>query len=130
MIALRLLSVLAGFLVLIVPAVVLADAGLAGMSATKAAAALLGMALVSASFVYIGAAGDRMRRSARARMLGALLLAVPIAGSLGLLATRHDVAVLWCSGVVLTFSLVLFLGFVFPSVERRQRPMRRREGLV
>lgn len=130
MIALRLLSVLAGFLVLIVPAVVLADAGLAGMSATKAAAALLGMALVSASFVYIGAAGDRMRRSARARMLGALLLVVPIAGGLGLLATRHDAAVLWCSGALLTFSLVLFLGFVFPSVERRQRPMRRREGLV
>lgn len=130
MIALRLLSVLAGFLVLIVPAVVLADAGLAGMSATKAAAALLGTALVSASFVYIGAAGDRMRRSARARMLGALLLAVPIAGSLGLLATRHDEAALWSSGVLLAFSLVLFLCFVFPSVERRQRPMRRREGLV
>jgi hypothetical protein len=130
MIALRLLSVLAGFLVLIVPAALLADTGMSGMSGTAAAAALLGMALASGIFIYIGMTGDRMRRNARARMLGAALLTVPVAGSLGLMATRHDDAVIWASGILLAFSLVLFMSFVFPVAERRQRPMRRREGLV
>jgi hypothetical protein len=130
MIALRLLSILAGFLVLIVPAVLLADAGLGGMPGMTAIAALGGLALVSGSFIYIGMAGDRMRRNGRARMLGALLLAVPIAGSLVVMASRKDANLLWGSGALLAFSLMLFLVFVFPAVERRQRPMRRREGLV
>jgi hypothetical protein len=127
MIALRLLSVLAGFLVLIVPAALLAETGMSGTAAT---AALLGMALASGIFIYIGMTGDRMRHNARARMLGATLLTVPIAGSLGLMTTRHDDAVIWASGVLLAFSLVLFMSFVLPVGERRQRPMRRREGLV
>jgi hypothetical protein len=46
------------------------------------------------------------------------------------MATRHDDAVVWASGVLLAFSLVLFMSFVFPVGERRQRPMRRRESLV
>jgi membrane protease YdiL (CAAX protease family) len=127
MITLRLLSVLAGFLVLIVPAALLADTGISGGAA---AAALLSMALASGIFIYIGITGDRMRRNARTRMLGAALLTVPIAGSLGLMATRHDEALIWASGILLGFSLVLLMSFIVPLGERRQRPMRRREGLV
>lgn len=127
MIALRMLSLLAGFLVLILPAAVLADSGTAGLSGMTVFAGLAGMALVSASFVYIGVAGDRMRRSVRARTQGALLLAVPITGSLGLLASNKDVSILWGSGALLIFSMLLFMGFIFPAVEHRQRPMRRRE---
>ena len=129
MIALRLLALLAGAVVLVAPAVVLADAS-AGMPGTTVAAALLGVALVSASFIYIAMAGDRMRRNPRARMLGALLLAVPIAGSLMLMASHKEPTLLWASGSLLVFSLVLFLGFVFPAVEHRQRPMRRRERMI
>jgi hypothetical protein len=129
MIALRLLSLLAGAVVLILPSVLLANAS-AGMPGTTVAAALLGVALVSASFIYVALAGDRMRRSAGARMLGALLLAVPIVGSLVLMASRKDPMLLWGSGALLAFSLVLFLSFVFPAAERRQRPMRQRERLV
>lgn len=127
MIALRLLSLLAGFLVLLLPAVLLADTGVTGLPGMTVVAGLIGMGLVSASFVYIGMAGDRMRRSARARALGAVLLAVPIMGSLALLVSRKDATVLWGSATLLVFSLVLFLGFVFPALEHRQRPMRRRE---
>ena len=130
MIALRLLSTLAGFLVLIVPAALLADTGMSGLNGIAATTALLGMALASGIFIYIGMTGNRMRRNARARMLGTALLTVPIAGSLGLMATRHDDAVIWASGVLLGFSLMLFMSFVFPVTERRQRPMRRRESLA
>lgn len=127
MIALRMLALLAGFLVLILPTAVLADAHTAGMPGTTAIAGLGALALVSASFVYVGMAGDRMRRSARARMLGAVLLAIPMLGSLVLLATFKDVKLLCGSGALLVFSLLLFMGFVFPAAGRRQRPMRRRE---
>jgi hypothetical protein len=124
MIALRLLSLLAGGLVLVLPAAVLSDAGVSGMTAL---AAVIGLAVMSGIFVYIGVAGARMRRSNRARTLGAALLAVPILGSLGLLASRKDAELLWCSGALLIVSLVVFMGLVFPVLERRQRPMRRRE---
>ncbi|HEX8787735.1 MAG TPA: hypothetical protein VF793_16240 [Telluria sp.] len=127
MIALRMLSLLAGLLVLILPATLLADDGVPSLSVTTAIAAMAGMALVSASFVYIGMAGDRMRRNGRARALGGALLAVPIVGSLGLLASHKEANLLCASGALLSFSLVLFLSFIFPATEHRQRPMRRRE---
>lgn len=127
MIALRMLSLFAGLLVLILPASLLADDGAPSISVATAVAALAGMALVSASFVYIGMAGDRVRRNGRARTLGGALLAVPIVGNLGLLASQRDVNVLCASGALLSFSLVLFLSFIFPATEHRQRPMRRRE---
>lgn len=127
MIALRLLSLLASFLVLFLPTVLMADPSVADLSGRTVIAGLAGMGLVSASFVYIGVAGDRMRRNPLERVLGAVLLAVPIAGSLALLVSRKESGVLWGSGILLVFSLMLFLGFVFPAGERRQRPMRRRE---
>jgi hypothetical protein len=127
MIALRLLSLLAGFLVLIFPAAMLADASLTGLPGVTVFAGLTGLALVSASFVYVGIAGARMRRHRRERALGGTLLAVPIMGSLFLLASHNDADMLWASDIVLVFSLVLFMSFVFRAGERRQRPMRRRE---
>lgn len=127
MIVLRLLSLLAGFLVLILPAIVLADSGTAGLPGMKVVAGLAAMTVVSASFVYIAFAGERMRRHARERALGAVLLAVPIAGSLFLLATRKEPGILWTGGILLVFCLVLFMGFVVSPRESRQRPMRRRE---
>lgn len=132
MIVLRILSLLAGALVLILPTLVLSDASDVGVSGMTAVAALLGMAGMFAIFIYIGVAGDRLRRSGRARALGAVLMAVPIMGCLGLLVSHQDEDVLWCSGVLLMFSLMIFLSFVLPVLEHRQRPMRRRErhGLV
>lgn len=127
MIALRMLSFVAGALVLVLPPMLLADASPGGLPGVVAAGTLLGLALMSASFVHVGMAGNRMRRNTVERRLGGLLLAVPILGSLGVLATRKEVSLLWGSGVLLAFSLLLFLSFVYPMAERRQRPMRRRE---
>lgn len=127
MIGLRLLSLLAGGMVLVVPPMLMPIRG-AGMPGGMVAGALLGMALVALSFVYVGAAGKRMRRGGRARVLGGALLALPAAASLVMLATRSDVNQLCASGGLLVFTIVLLINFVFvPTMNRRQRPMRERE---
>jgi MFS family permease len=128
MIFMRLLALLAGSLVLIVPPVVAADNFRPNMSGWIAAGGLAGLSLVALSFLYIAAFGDRMRRSPDARMLGGLLLAIPAIAGIAVLATRTDPALLWCGGVLVAFAVLLFISFVFPAAaDRRQRPMRERE---
>jgi MFS family permease len=130
MIILRLLALLAGSLVLIVPPVVMADNSRSDMPGWTAAGSLAGLALVALSFLYIAAFGDRMRRSSHARTLGALLLLIPAVAGITMLATRTDPALLWCSGVLVSFTVLLFIGFVSRVVpDRRQRPMRERERI-
>jgi MFS family permease len=128
MIVMRLIALLAAGLVLIVPPLLAADASQTGMPGWIAVGGLAGLALVALSFLYIAVLGDRMRRSAHARMLGGLLLLIPAAACIAVLATRTDDALLWGSGLLLSFTVMLFVSFVYPAVpERRQRPMRRRE---
>jgi hypothetical protein len=98
------------------------------MPGWHAAGSLVGLALVAGSFLYIAALGDRMRRSRSARTLGGLLLLIPALAGIAILATRTDPTLLWGSGLLLSFTVVLFVSFVYPAKpERRQRPMRRRE---
>lgn len=129
MIALRLLAMLAAALVFILPPMLLADAGTGGMSGFAVAGDFIALVLVSASFLYVGLVGERMRRrrSNAERRLGGLLLAVAMIVSLGLLVTRKDPLLLWSSGGLLGLSVLLFLSFVFPMIEPGQRPMRKRE---
>jgi len=130
MILLRLLSILAGGLILVVPPLFL-FAGTSGpefFDARTVLAALAGLALVSFTFFFIGFAGDRMRKSAPLRTLGGVLLALPFAGSAAVLLRGTEVAMLWLSGLLLCVTVVLFVVFVFPaSSSRKHRPMRRRE---
>jgi hypothetical protein len=45
-----------------------------------------------------------------------------------MLATRTDIPLLWGSGALLSFTVLLFISFVYPAApDRRQRPMRQRE---
>ena len=128
MMFLRLLALLAGSLVLILPPLVLAQSEQAGLPAWVAVGSLAGLALVALSFVYIAAVGDRMRRSGQLRTLGGLLLLIPAAAGATMLATRSDASLLWGSGALLAFTVMMFVSFVYPATpERRQRPMRRRE---
>jgi hypothetical protein len=128
MILLRLLALLAGGLVLILPPLVLAESHKAGVPGWIAVGGLAGLALVSLSFFYVGALGDRMRRSGYARALGGMLLLIPAVASVVLLATRTAPALLWGSGMLLSFTIIMFVSFVYPATpDRRQRPMRRRE---
>jgi hypothetical protein len=125
MIFLRLLALLAAGFVLILPPLVLEQAGL---PAWVAIGGLVGLALVALSFFYIAALGDRMRRSGQLRTLGGLLLMIPVAAAATMLTTRNDETLLWGSGGLLAFTVMMFVSFVFPAApERRQRPMRRRE---
>ena len=127
MIALRMLSFLAGALVLVLPPVLLGNADAGGSPALMVAGCLLGLALMSACFIYTGLMGERMRHKGPERTLGSLLLAVPIASGLVLLASSKGEVQLWSSGVLLAVSLLLFLSFIYPGLDRRRRPMRRRE---
>lgn len=128
MIFLRLLALLAGSLVLILPPVLLADASHTGMPGWIVAGGLAGLALVALSYLYIAVLGDRMRRSGHARTLGGLLLLIPATGGIVVLATRTSAELLWASGTLVSFTVLLFLSFVYPAApDRRQRPMRRRE---
>jgi len=128
MIVLRLIALLAAGLVLIVPPLVAAETSHAGMSGWVALGGLTGLALVALSFFYIAALGNRMRRSGFVRTLGGLLLLIPAAAGVATLATRTDAPLLWGSGLLLSFTVVLFVSFVYPATpERRQRPMRQRE---
>ena len=128
MIFLRLLALLAGGLVLILPPMVVAGNSHPGLPAWVAVGGLAGLALVALSFLYIAALGGRMRRSSYTRVLGGLLLMIPAAGGITVLATRTDPALLWGSGLLVSLTMLLFITFVYPaSGDRRQRPMRRRE---
>jgi len=130
MIFLRLLALLAGSLVLILPPIVVAGNAHPGMPGWIAVGGLAGLALIAASFLYIAALGDRMRRSPQARTLGGLLLMIPAVAAVTTLATRTDEALLWASGTLLSFTVLMFISFVFPvSTDRRQRPMRERERI-
>jgi len=128
MIILRLLALLAGGLVFVLPPMVLAGNSHPGMPAWVAVGGLAGLALVALSYLYIAVLGDRMRRSSHLRMLGGLLLMIPAVGGITMLATRTDPPLLWASGLLVSFTMLLFLSFVYPAApDRRQRPMRRRE---
>jgi hypothetical protein len=128
MIVLRLLALAAGGLVLIVPPLLAAGTRRPDLPVWVAVGGLAGLALIALSFLYVAALGDRMRRSAQARTLGGLLLMIPAAASIAMLATRSDIPLLWGSGVLLSFTVLLFLSFVYPAApDRRQRPMRQRE---
>jgi hypothetical protein len=128
MIVLRLLALAAGGLVLIVPPLLAAGTRRPDLPGWVAIGGLAGLALIALSFLYVAAFGDRMRRSAQARTVGGLLLMIPAVASIAMLATRSDIPLLWGSGVLLSFTVLLFLSFVYPAApDRRQRPMRQRE---
>ena len=128
MIVLRLLAIAAGGLVLIVPPLLAAGTSRAAMPTWIAIGGLAGLALIALSFLYVAAFGDRMRRSAHVRALGGLLLLIPAAAGIIVLATRTNAELLWASGILVSFTVLLFISFVYPAApDRRQRPMRQRE---
>jgi hypothetical protein len=128
MIVRRLLALIGGSLVLIVPPLVAAGTRRPDMPGWLAIGGLIGTALMASSFLYVAAFGARMRRSSQSRTLGGLLLMIPAVASIAMLATLNDMPAIWASGALLSFTVLLFISFVYPSApDRRQRPMRQRE---
>jgi hypothetical protein len=128
MIALRMLSLLAGAAVLVVPPMLLGAPYEGELPPWVAVMGLVGLTVMAGSFFYVGVLGDRMRRPGHIRTLGGLLLMIPAVAAVTMLGTRNDPALLWCSGALLAFTVLLFISFVYPAaMDRRQRPMRLRE---
>jgi hypothetical protein len=122
----RLLSLLVGGLVLVLPPMLLPMNS--SMSLGTLIAAMFGVILMSGTFFYVGTAGRKMRRGGHARTLGAALLLLPTVAALAIIATRNDEAMLWGSGALLVFTIILLLHFVImPTLDPHQRPMRERE---
>src|SRR4051812_5873842 len=103
----RLLSLVVGSLVLVLPPMLLPMGS--SMSFGTVIAAMFGVILLSGTFFYVGAAGRKMRRGGQARMLGAALLLLPAVAALATIATRKDEALLWGSGALLVFTIILLL---------------------
>lgn len=128
MIFLRLLSFLIAIIIPMVPPLVLADASIRGMPGLPVLGGLVGLCLMSGSFLYIALLASRMRRSIALRILGGLLLIVPAAVGLAMLLTGDEAAMLWSGGALLVTTILMFISFVFPaSPDHRQRPMRKRD---
>jgi hypothetical protein len=128
MIFLRFLSFLIAIVIPMVPPLLLSDISTRGLPGWPVLGGLFGIGLISGSFLYIALLASRMRRSIALRALGGLLLMPPMALSLAILWTRPEEEMLWCGGLLLAASVLMFIGFVFPAIpDRRQRPMRKRD---
>jgi hypothetical protein len=69
-----------------------------------------------------------MKRSRRTRALAAMLLSVPIGGSIAVLLMEEAPREIWLIGPLLCFATFLFFSFVYPAKRgRTYRPMRPRE---
>lgn len=112
MILLRLVSLVAGVLVLIAPAILIGVGGMPPDTA-RAGAALACVVLAASGFLLVGMAGQRLRRSAALRMLAAVLLGVPVLASAALLWRGSSPAVLWLAGAVIGLSTLLYLTLVY-----------------
>ncbi|TFW35581.1 hypothetical protein [Massilia horti] len=126
----RMLSLFAGGLALLVPPMLFNETTLSHWESWQAVITLTGITLVSLSFIFVGLIGHRLRKSPKLRMAAGLLLTVPLAGSAAMLLSSqaNPPEVLWTCGVILSFTVVQYIVFVFPiNNERKQRPMRDRE---
>ena len=128
---LRLLAILNGGVVLIAAPLYLRSQGkLRGEDMETVILGCLLLAVIAASFFYIGLAGHRMRRSFFLRAIGGMLLTVPLVTGVVMVAeTRYQDAVYLCV-VMFCMAAVLFVSFVYPGSQvRKHRPMRPRDTI-
>lgn len=127
MILLRCISFAIGSLILAgAPFVLLPDAPQRPIDGAQVLSACALIALMSSGFLLVGVAGNHMKRSRRTRMLGALLLAIPILGSIGVLMLDHLPEETWMVAPLMCCATFMFFIFVYPAkrspLHRRLRP--------
>jgi hypothetical protein len=123
MIFLRLACLLAGLLVLVAPPAMLFPSG------AMPPFLLIALLLASASFFFIGVSGHRIRRSAKLGRLCAASLLVTLLASAATLWISADPALLWMSGMLLSFTLIVALVLAYPLLQGPSpRRLRAREG--
>ncbi len=124
MILLRCVSFLIGTVILMgAPFILLPDAPQRGSDVINVIGGCIIIALMASGFFLVGIAGNRMKRSRRARVLAAVLLGFPILGSIGVLMLDKTPVEVWMIGPLLFCSILLFIGFVYPG---RRGPKHRR----
>jgi hypothetical protein len=129
MIFLRLACLMAGILVLVAPPTMLFPNGAAFPDLSRSAALLAAMLLASASFFFIGMTGHRIKHSPKLARLCLLVLLVPLLAGAAMLWGSAEPAVLWMSGVLLGFTLIVALALALPLLsEPSARRLRAREG--
>lgn len=127
MILLRCISFAIGSLILTgAPFILLPDAPQRPIDVAEVLSACALIALMASGFLLVGVAGNHMKRSRRTRILGALLLAIPILGSIGALTLDNLPEDTWMIGPLLCCATFLFISFVYPAkrspLHRRMRP--------
>jgi Ca2+/Na+ antiporter len=127
MILLRCVSFLIGTLILMgAPFFLLPDAPQRPSAIGDVIAGCTVIALLASGFFLVAVAGNRMKRSLRARVLAAVLLGFPILGSISLLMLDQTPVEVWMIGPLLFCAILLFIGFVYPGKRgpkhRRMRP--------
>jgi peptidoglycan/LPS O-acetylase OafA/YrhL len=127
MIFLRCISFAIGSLILMgAPFVLLPDAPQRPIDVGQVLSACALVTLMASGFLLVGVAGNHMKRSRRARMLGALLLAIPILGSIAVLTLDDLPEETWMIAPLLCCATFLFITFVYPAkrspLHRRMRP--------
>lgn len=91
-------------------------------------AASLAVLLFAVGYFFFALAGHRAGRSTRARLLGAALIVFQLIAGAVLLSTSRNPDLLIASAPLLSFSVFLFMAFIWPGDSaRNHRPMRRRE---
>jgi len=126
---LRIISFIAGsFVVFAAPFLMLSEQqGMATGGVPAIVAGALGVLLFALAYFYFALLGHRIGRSARARALAGALVVFQLAAG-AWLATAGIAQVLIAAAPLLSFSVLLFLAFVWPGEwAHTHRPMRRRE---
>lgn len=127
---LRVLSAFGAGLVFIASPVVLDPSG-HGLPGWTALAGLFCIGLMATSFLYVAAMAPRIGRRPVERKRASLLLLIPAAGAVAMLATGQGTVQLLSSGALLAFTIVLMMVVLFPDArgvrERRLRRNMRRD---
>lgn len=121
------MSFLVGTIILMgAPFILLPEAPQRPSDVVNVIAACVVIALLASGFFLVGIAGNRMKRSFRARALAAVLLGFPILGSIGVLMLDETPIEVWMIGPLLFCAILLFICFVYPGrrgpKHRRMRP--------
>lgn len=127
MILLRCISFAIGSLILAgAPFILLPDAPQRPIDGGAVLSACALIALMSSGFLLVGVAGNHMKRSRRTRILGGVLLAIPILGSVVVLTLDNLPEETWMLAPLLCGATILFISFIYPAkrspLHRRMRP--------
>jgi hypothetical protein len=134
MLYLRLACLVAGFLVLLAPPVLMYPTGALPNEQVAAAGMLLALVLASASFFFIALNGHRIRYSPPLQRLCVPLLGLSFLAGGAALWRSANPAALWMSGMLLGFTLIVTAVLAYPLLQGpsprrvRAREVRLRRG--